>query len=335
MTGRDGVDLEALSDLCTPWCVRVVATLRIADHIAAGTAEIGKLASAAACDADALNRVLRHLVEKGLFRQSTPGRFELNDAAMGLLDDAARRGLTKRIGLDLDGVGGRLAHAWSSLLPAVRTGRPAYHEIFGLPFWDDLDAHPEVAAEFDELIATEYIPDPDVLANSDWESVETVVDVGGGTGTLLAEILRVNPVIRGILVDLPRTVARSSAVFRAAGVSDRTRAVGQSFFDPLPSGDLYILRSVLADWADRDVTTILSRCAEAARPNAGRVVVLSGVSPDPGGTAGDLLEMVMLGGKHRSFAEFSELARIAHLDVVATAYKPSGRLIIECRPADM
>jgi 2,7-dihydroxy-5-methyl-1-naphthoate 7-O-methyltransferase len=335
MTSRDSVDLEALSDLCTPWCLRVVATLRIADHIAAGTAEIDKLASAAGCDADALNRVLRHLVGKGLFQQSAPGRFELNDAARGLLDDAECRGLTQRLGLDLDGIGGRLAHAWSSLLPAVRTGRSAYHEVFGLPFWEDLDAHPDVAAEFDELIAAEYISDPDVLVDSGWDSVETVVDVGGGTGTLLAEILRVNPEIRGILVDLPRTVARSATVFRAAGVDERTRAVGQSFFDPLPSGDLYILRSVLADWADREATTILSRCAEAARPNAGRVVVLSGVSPDPGGTAGDLLEMVMLGGKHRTFAEFNELARMAHLDVVAAECKPSGRFVIECRPADV
>src|SRR5207244_8707475 len=118
---------------------------------------------------------------------------------------------------------------------------------------------------------------PEVLTG-DWESVRTVVDVGGGTGSLLAEILRARPKVRGTLVDLPRTVARSAEVFEAAGVADRVTAVGQSFFDPLPAGaDLYLLKKVLNDWPDRETTAILSRCAEAARPT-GRVVVLGGVS---------------------------------------------------------
>src|SRR5436189_274757 len=139
-------DLEALSDLCTPWCLHVVTTLRIAEHIAAGVDKIGGLAAAARCDSYALHHVLGHLVSKGVFEEPEPGRFSLNDAARKLLDPG------QRLGLDLDGIGGRMAHAWGSLLTYVRTGAPAYHEIFGLPFWDDLDAHPEIGASFDALI---------------------------------------------------------------------------------------------------------------------------------------------------------------------------------------
>src|SRR5438445_208537 len=51
--------LSALSDLCTPWCIRVVATLRIADHIAAGTTDIKTLAEEAGCDPDSLLRGAR------------------------------------------------------------------------------------------------------------------------------------------------------------------------------------------------------------------------------------------------------------------------------------
>jgi hypothetical protein len=69
-----GVDLEALSDLCTPWCVRVVATLRIADHVAAGVTGIDQLAAAAGCDAGALHHVLGHLVGKGVFEEPAAGR---------------------------------------------------------------------------------------------------------------------------------------------------------------------------------------------------------------------------------------------------------------------
>jgi SAM-dependent methyltransferase len=267
-------------------------------------------------------------VSKGVFEELAPGRFSLNQAARGLCESGAR------IGLDLDAFGGRMAHAWGSLLAAVRTGAPAYHEIFGRPFWEDLAAHPEIASSFDDLMGPpgHGIPDPEVLVAGDWESVRTVVDVGGGTGALLAEILRARPSVSGILVDLPATVARSGATFQAAGVSDRVTVVGRSFFDPLPAGaDLYLLKNLLADWPDREAIAILSRCAEAARP-AGRVVVLGGVSPDgPASPSPALLMMVLVGGKERSLTEFREVARTAGLEVRATGRQPSGRFVVECR----
>jgi hypothetical protein len=329
MPRQDQVDLWALSDLCTPWCVHTVATLRIADHLAAGVTQIDELAAASGSDADSLQRVLRHLVGKGLFEEPAPGRFALNEPARGLLGSAGR------LGLDLDGIGGRMAYAWGSLLSAVRTGAPAYHTVFGRPFWEDLQAHPDVAESFDALMgpAGHGTPDPEVLVSGGWESVRTVVDVGGGTGSLLAEVLRARPSVRGTLVDFPATVARSAEVFQAAGVAGRVTAVGQSFFDPLPAGaDLYLLKNVLGDWPDREALALLNRCAEAARP-AGRVVVLGGVSPDDrGAPSPELLMMVLVGGKDRSLTEFRELARAAGLDVHATGRQPSGRFVVECRP---
>jgi SAM-dependent methyltransferase len=307
----------------------VVATLRIADHIAAGTTEIDDLAAASGADPDSLRRVLKHLVGKGVFEEASPGRFALNEPARRLLDSSVK------LALDLDGFGGRMARAWGSLLSAVRTGAPAYHEVFGRPYWEDLQSHPDIAASFDALMGPpgHGTPDPEVLVTGGWESVRTVVDVGGGTGSLLAEIVRARPSVRGTLVDLPPTVARSAEVFRAAGVAGRVTTVGQSFFDRLPAGaDLYLLKSVLADWPDREALAILRRCAEAARP-AGRVVVLGGVSPDEsGGPPPALLMLVLVGGKERSLTEFRELARAAGLEVQAAERQSSGRFVVECRP---
>lgn len=217
-TPTESANLSALSDLCTPWCIHVVATLRIANHIAVGTTAIKTLAEKAECNADFLQRVLRHLVCKGVFAEPTPGQFALNEAAQGLLDP---------VFLDLGGIGGRIAYAWGSLLSAVRTGAPAYHEIFGLPFWEDLQAHPDVAASFDALMgpAGHSTPNPEMLLTGDWEEVKTVVDVGGGTGALLAEILRTHREIQGILVDFPGTVARAEALLQEAGVRERVRTV--------------------------------------------------------------------------------------------------------------
>lgn len=320
------VSLETLSDLCTPWCVHVVATLRIADHIAAGTAELNELAAVANCNADYLGRVLRHLIGKGVFEEPAPGRFALNEAARQLLDPGMF------FGLNLDGFGGRMAYAWGTLLKAVRTGQPAYAELFGRPYWEDLDAHPEIAAEFDAIMgpAGHGTPDPEILLNGDWESVRTVVDVGGGTGALLAEILRAHPEARGILVDFPKTVARAAETFEAAGVADRVQTIGQSFFDPLPAGaDLYVLSKVLNDWPDCETVAILKRCAEAAR-SSGRIVILGGVSPDDA-PASLSIETVLLGGKTNTLAEFRELAREAGLQVSAAMRLASGRFVVECR----
>ncbi len=322
------MDLWTLSDLCTPWCVHVVATLRIADHIEAGISDIADLSAAAGADRDSLYRVLQHLVGKGVFKEPERGRFVLNETARGLLGESGR------IGFDLEGIGGRMAYAWGTMLSAVRTGKPAYHEAFGRGFWEDLDAHPNIAASFDALmgVAGHGTPDPGVLVDpADWSSIGAVVDVGGGAGALLAEILRAHPNVRGTLVDLPRPAARSTEIFEAAGVTDRVTVAPQSFFDPLPAGaDLYILKSVLGDWPDREATAILRRCADAARP-AGRVVAFTKSTPGEAASP-ELLMMVLVGGRDRTFEEFRELAREAGLQVTAAGRQASGRGIVECRP---
>jgi hypothetical protein len=175
-------------------------------------------------------------------------------------------------------------------------------------------------------------PDPEVLLNpADWVSVRTVVDVGGGTGALLAEVLRAHREVQGTLVDLPRTIARARETFEAANVADRVATVGQSFFDPLPAGkDLYLLKSVLSDWPDSEARMILQRCAEAASPD-GRVMVLNGITPDENPSP-ELLMMVLVGGKNRTLSEFRELANRAGLDVRAAGQLRSGRFAVECRP---
>lgn len=324
--GHETPGLDHLTDLQTPWCIRVAATLRIAEHIEAGTTDIAGLAAAADCDAAALGSMLAYLVTRGVFTEPAPGRFALNAAARQLLDPPHF--------LALDGIGGRMAYVWGTLLTYVRTGQPGYHELFGMPFWEDLAAHPAVAASFDALMgpAGHGAPIPDFEIAGGWGPVRTLVDVGGGTGAMLAEILRIRPSVHGILVDLPGTVARVGETFKAAGVAGRVTAVGQSFFDPLPAGaDVYLLKKVLNDWPDAETVAILRRCAEAARPG-GRVVVLGGVSPDNARPT-LAIDMILCGGRTNTVTEFTALARQAGLEVAAAGPQPSGYFVVECRPA--
>jgi 2,7-dihydroxy-5-methyl-1-naphthoate 7-O-methyltransferase len=325
----DEPDLDQLLDLATPWCLRVAATLRLPGLIAAGHHDIADLAAAARCDRDALHVVLDHLVAKGVFRQPAPGRFESNRAAEQL-DDRF---------LDLEGIGGRMAHTWGTLLEYVRTGQPAYQKVFGRPFWADLAAHPNVAADFDALMgpAGHGMPDFDIELTGGWDAIRTMVDVGGGTGAMLAALLRRHPHVHGILVDFPGTVARAGDVLAnasasaGAGVAERVTLHGQSFFDPLPAGaDLYLLKSVLNDWPDQETVAILRNCAQAAKPT-GSIAVLGGVAADDAPRSLGI-DMLVAGGKTSTIAQFTELAKRAGLDIAAARTQASGRYVVECQP---
>jgi 2,7-dihydroxy-5-methyl-1-naphthoate 7-O-methyltransferase len=322
---EDDVNLGQLLDLAAPWCLRAAATLRIPEHIAAGHRDIGELAAVTGCDRDALHALLGYLVSQGVFREESPGRFACNRAAEQLAETTF---------LDLEGIGGRMAHAWGTVLDYVRTGQPGYQKVFGRPFWEDLAAHPAIAAGFDALMGPvgHGAPDYDIELTGGWDPIRTIVDVGGGTGAMLASLLRRHPGVRGTLVDLPGTVARAAGIIADSAVASRITVAGQSFFDPLPAGaDVYLLKSVLNDWPDEPTVTILSRCAEAARPD-GRVVILGGVAPDeaPRYLA---IDMLVAGGKTSTLTEFTELARRAGLEVAAVGSQSSGRFVVECRPA--
>ncbi|MQA01210.1 MAG: methyltransferase [Streptosporangiales bacterium] len=249
--------LGPLMDLATPMALRVAATLRIADLMGDGPVAVESLAERSGTDVDALSRLLRHLATRGVFAEPDPGRFAAGGLGR-LLHSDHPAGM--RTWLDLDGFGGRMDLAFTELLHTVRTGEPAWPRVFGQPFWDHLAADRHLAASFDTAMATgpEYIVD--AAGGCDWTAVSHVVDVGGGKGALLAEALRANPQLRATLVDLPDTVERGRAHLAALGLDDRCAFVGQSFFDPLPTGgDVYVLSGVVHDWPDDDAVAILRR----------------------------------------------------------------------------
>ena len=323
----DAVDLDALLDLTTPWCLRVLVTLRIPELVSGGLSDVGKLASAAGCDTTALHNVLSHVAAKGVFREESPGQFVLTQAAEELLDKF------RALELDLDGIGGRYAEIWSALPSHVRTGDPVYQEAFGLPFWEDLEAHPALAGSFHAVIrrpAKHGMSDADFEISGGWTGIRSIVDVGGGAGAFLADVLRRRPGLHGTLVDLPTTVAGAASLLETAGVTDRVTVSGQSFFDPLPAGaDLYVLRRVLPDWKEPDQLRVLRRCADAMQPSS-RLVVFGGVLPPHVGRS-VTFEALVVGETKQPLSVFQEMVRSAGLEVSRAEYDPVGRFVVECR----
>jgi len=323
--------LIALTDLITPMAVRVAATLRLADHIAEGVTMLDELARRAGVDVDALGRLLRYLVARGVFAETASGQFGLTDSAQ-LLSEAHPTRMRARF--DLEGAVGRADLAFTGLIEAIRTGKPSYPTVFGRPFWEDLNADPERAASFAAQMATNATRSG-IEAAYDWGGVHHVVDVGGGTGALLAQILTAHPHLHGTLLDLAPTNDDARRTFTEAGVADRVDLVTGSFFDALPAGDAHLLCKVLHDWDDENAIAILRRCAEAAGED-GRVVIVELVADgteDPVEfTHMDLRMLVYMGGRERTFNQFYQIAATAGMTVRKAGDGKWGSTVLECRP---
>jgi hypothetical protein len=329
--------LQPLMDLVTPMALRVAATLRLADFMPDdGTGDgsvIGDLAKRAGGDPEALGRMLRHLVHHGVFTEPRPGEFAVNQTA-ALLRSGHPAGM--RSWLDLDGFGGRMDLAFTELAHTVRTGEPAWERAFGRPFWRYLDENPAISASFDAMMAADDGYGTAAVDGYDWTTVRHVADVGGGTGTLIAEVLRRNPRLRGTLAELPETAARAREYLARLGLDGRCEVVGQSFFDPLPAGaDVYLLCRVVHGWDDPSASAILRRCAEATG-GTGRVLMI-----ESHGTGGDdpaefaemnLRMLVLGGGRERTIDDYSALAADAGLQVTAVHHPTERHVIIECVP---
>jgi len=235
--------LRELSDLATPWAVWIATTLALPDHIHAGATTLDELAAAAGADPDALRRLLALLVARGVFTESD-GVYANTEVAELLVGGGWRSWF------DLDGAPAIWAESWARLLQAVRTGSPGRDEGW---YYAEL-ARTGQGEHFDALMEAQVRANAEQLATAyDWGGVEHVVDVGGGTGTLVRTLLAVHPHLRGTLYDQSQVVA-------GAEPAERFEVVGGDFLvDPLPAADVHVLSQILHGWPDEGAGLILSR----------------------------------------------------------------------------
>ena len=266
-------------------------------------------------DPATLHRLLRALASDGVFRETEPGVFEHTEQSRLLLGP----GWSEFAHL----FGGVFFEATTDL--DASTSEPPFPDRFGAGFWEWLAEHPAERAAFDAAMAGERHRPAERLAALDWREGEVVVDVGGGNGALLLELIRRRPELRGIVLDLPETVRDEAAL------GDRIQFVPGSFFESVPAGDAYLLSGILHDWPDKDAARIL-RTIRVAAPRHARLLINESVIR-PGNDADgakwlDLLMLVLAGGRERDENEWRELLESTGWDPV---HFPEGGPI-EARP---
>ena len=325
----DATTIRNMAGLATPMALRVAVTLGLPDRLRNDPATAEQVAAELDVSPMALGVLLGHLETLGIVERTGTGHHRTTDFGAALRRDAGN-GLANFLHLDM--AGGRAEMAFVELLHSVTTGEAGYPRRFGQDFWADLTDQPHLRASFDQQMTDRFRTEvPQIVAGYGWGRFTTVVDLGGGNGTLLAAILAAHPGLRGHLVELEATAAAARHRFREQGVDDRAEVTAGSFFDPLPAGaDAYLLCDILHDWDDDHAHRILDRCVEAAAQD-GRVLVVEPVGGRRAGTEFDLAMLAIFGGRERRVEEFRDLAAPHGLVLDGVTDVSAGRCLLEFR----
>ncbi len=289
--------------------IYVAAKLNLAEHLSKESKSCQELAHLTDTNPKALYRLMRALASVGIFKETESQQFILTPLAEHLCSDHPRSVKATAI------MSGEAPHyqAWGNALHSVKTGKPAFDEVFGMGVFEYFQTHPQDAKIFEESMNNYSLSEEKAILDVyDFSQFHTLVDVGGGYGEMLGSILQKYPDLKGILFDEDYVISHASPTLEKHGIINRCQTVSGSFFESVPSGgDGYLLKHIIHDWDDQRAITILKNCGDVLEPN-GQVLVMEMVVPSGNRpSAAKMLDLNMLvmcpGGKERTEGEFEEL----------------------------
>ena len=292
----------------------VVAKLGIADLLPSGPRHVSQLAAATKTSERSLYRVLRSLAAAGIFRETDPKIFELTPYADALRSDAPNSFRNAAIFMGEEW----LWKVMGQMLYSVQTGKPAWAHVHGSDVFDYMADNPDHLEIFSRAMTDMTVSAaPAIVDAYDFSSFKTIVDIAGGHGYLLAQVLKANDGLRGVLFDMEGVVAGARTILEKEGVIDRVETVAGNFFESVPSGaDAYMMKHIIHDWDDERSLKILKNIAAAMSADA-KLLIVEMVVPEGNephfSKVMDLGMLVLPGGVERTKAEYHTLLADAGL----------------------
>jgi hypothetical protein len=310
--------------------IALAARLGIADLLKGGPQNVNALARETGSHARSLYRMLRALSGVGVFTEEDNETFSLSPLGSTLRSDVpdSIRDFAIMIASDW------CMQQWINLDYSIQTGLPSHDHLFGMPSFEYLGKHEEEGKVFnDAMTSLSASTSMAVVESFDFSGINTLVDVGGGHGFLLASILKKYPSMRGINYDAPAVAMNAKDLLAAYGVADRCGIVGGDFFESVPGGgDGYILKHIIHDWDDARCITILGNCHRVMQPG-NRIFVVEMVVPEKNIPSPakflDLQMLVVLTGCERTTGEYRLLFEKAGFEWVGVTPTPSAYSVLE------
>ena len=313
-----------LENLALHQSVFAVAELGVADLLASGPRSTADLAQKLRVDETSLYRILRLLASQGVFSETAARTFTNTDLSNFLRSDVpgSLRSMGRFRGTDF------VYLSFGEILHSIRTGEPGRAKVLGMDGWEYLERNPGTARIFDDAMTDiSAIAAPTIANAYDFSKWESLMDVGGGNGVLLAAILRAHRSLRGVLADQQHVLKRArERGFLSAALASRSSMQPCDLFRDIPKGcRAYLMKSVIHDWNEEDARRILRQCRRAVPKNGALLLVEFNLPEDNSPSRSkfvDVTMMVLTGGRERTIPEYSSLLHSAGFrlnDVVKTA----------------
>lgn len=278
-TNSESIYAEVMNDLVGQMkaeAIRLAALLQLADRLKDGPKSVAELAEATGTHAPSLYRLLYALACCGYFIEVEPQVFAQTERSEVLRSDLPRSLRDYAI------IHGEVwqTRPWEEALWTLQTGQPVFPKMFGKDLWHYFaEDDPAAGQRFNQAMSSQSRQSNQILARSyDFATASTIIDVGGGQGSLLETILQSYPVIEGILFDQASVIEMAQQRHLADQFAGRMKLMGGSFFEAIPPGaDIYVLKQIIQDWDDAASIQILSNCQQAMKAG-GRVLVIEDVT---------------------------------------------------------
>lgn len=148
------------------------------------------------------------------------------------------------------------------------------------------------------------------LAQYDFTPFKTIYDIGGGYGHFMQALLSHCSHLQGALFELPEVIT-SIKEQNPGWENNRCELISGDFFKSLPKeGDLYLLKSVLHDWDDKQCKQILTNCHQAMDSHSRLLIIEVVLKPKDESIYANCMDVLMLavtGGKERSLNDFEQM----------------------------
>ncbi|MDX7999384.1 methyltransferase domain-containing protein [Xenorhabdus sp. Reich] len=317
--------------------VQTFCVLNLPDLIDNSDSSIELLAKQTQTHPAALMRLLRALVQFGLIT-NTDGKFALTLLGKSLTKQAVASAQPTALLLSEE-----VGQTWRGITETIRSGKSSFEEHYHTTLFKYLEAHPERRGIFDRSQDMGLdLEIPELLDYLDIGEAETILDIGGGSGHLLMQILKKWPNNQGILFDLPVATEIARKKLDEQGKTGLFQIIAGDFFKALPeNASIYLLSHVLHDWSDADCSKILSTCHRSMPKNAILIIIdllASDIEDTRSNKTAAMMDLYMLslfgisGGKERTEKEFRELLEQANFTVNEISQLPSGNGIIHASP---
>jgi hypothetical protein len=313
--------------------IPVAARLRIAEALADGSRTVDELAEITGTHPASLHRLLRALACIGIFVELDGSRFVNTDLSELLRPNTpgSFSGIAQ-VNRDF------MLRPWGELLYSVQTGEPAFDKAFGMPMWRYFaECDPSSGAVFNEGMASfSTAVDMPIAQAAELSGVGTVVDLGGGRGSLLTTLLAAYPSIdKGILFDQLSVIEEARSLLGPT-VDKRLELVEGDFFTAVPAGaDVYIMKWILHDWNDTACTNLLTNCRRVMLPHSRLLsaeLIVDTEQNDEFTHSYDLQMLVLFGSKERTLEEFKTLYDAAGLRLTRVIPTASNFSLLEGVP---